>query len=550
MAQTNINTPTRQPAGVPDDMENQANVTPAGRHFNTFSDVHLLPVTPLRAGALSCLYEHGNLRQITLGNTEVFTMLYSALRDETWATLPYDIRDEKIEQFEGGFRISYTAEYKHKGRHVYTADIFLEGKPDNTISMEMRGRALASFRRNRIGLCTLHSLWSKGAEVDVMSDDGSTTRYAFPQTISPHQVMMNIRRLNYAHQGIRVECAFEGDIFETEDQRNWGDASFKTYSTPVSIPIPVDVNPGDAVYNKVTVKVTGTAASAKRDEEEKTFPFPTIGYEKHYGARLTDDEVEMLEGVPFDHYRVELDLSSVGWKNRLDEAAHEAALLGTRLEAVVFFETMEADELDAVAQALAGKGRLVSHVLPLAIGYLATPLRLLEQFYPFIKKLIPDVLVGYGSNTYFTEVNRERPEGDLYDFVSFPFFPQAHASDTRTIIENLQTGPDVIATIRSFTNKPIFVSPLTLAPRGNDVDPRQHTRFAADWMLQCIASFGGAARITLEKATGPRGLLAEGKASPLFEGLERLRAIDVERIVRSADGSVMFQGRKGDWKLT
>jgi hypothetical protein len=529
MAHTNINTSTHP-------------------YPNTSFDVELLPVIPLSAGALSCVYEHGNLRRITLGNAEVFTMLYSALRDETWATLPYDIRDEKIEQQEGGFRVSYTAEYKHGGKHVYTADILLEGKPDNTISMEMKGRALAPFKRNRIGLCLLHSLWSKGASVEVICDDGSSTKSAFPELISPHQAMVNIRKLKYTHNGIAVECDFEGDIFETEDQRNWMDASFKTYSTPLSIPIPVDVNPGDAIYNKVTVRATGSVVPSRVRAGEQSFLFPAIGYEKHYGAPLTPHEIEQLKRIPFDHYRVELDLSDTEWKARLDEAAHEAALLGTRLEVVVFFATMEPAELDAVAEVLAGKGRLVSHVLPLATGYLATPRRLQEAFYPLLKNLSPDVLMGYGANSYFTEVNRERPLKDLYDFVSFPLFPQAHASDTRTIIENLQTGPDMLATIRTFSDRPVFVSPLTIAPRGDNVDPRQHTRFASEWTLLCIASLGGVARITLEKASGPRGLLSDGKPSPLFDVMTKLRSISVERMVRLPDGSASFVGTKGEIK--
>lgn len=506
-------------------MENQENITPEGFHLNTALDVQLLPATPLRAGELSCLYEYGNLRRIALGDAEVLAMLYGALRDETWATLPYDIRDEKVERHKNGFLISYTAEYMHKQKHVYTADFVLEGKPDNTISMEMRGRALASFQRNRIGLCLLHGLWSKGAVVAVVSDGGAPTKSAFPELISPHQIMFDIRKLNYTHQGVSVACAFEGDIFETEDQRNWMDASFKTYSTPLSIPIPVDVKSGDTVYNKITVKVTGAAAQVAQHKEEQSFTFPAIGYEKHYGAALTSDEIEKLKRIPFDHYRVELDVTNREWKARLDEAAREAELLGARLEVVMFFATMESSELEDVASTLAGKGRLLSHVLPLAAGHLATPRRLQEQLYPMLKRLAPDVLVGYGTDSYFTELNRERPEDDRYDFVSFPLFPQVHASDTRTIIENLQTGPDIIATVRSFTDKPIFISPLTLAARGDAVDPRQHTRFAAEWTRRCIASLRGAARVTIEKATGPRGVLRDGKPTVLFEALEKERGI-------------------------
>ena len=37
---------------------------------------------------------------------------------------------------------------------------------------------------------------------------------------------------------------FHGEVFESEDQRNWGDYSFKTYSTPQARPKPVAVAPG------------------------------------------------------------------------------------------------------------------------------------------------------------------------------------------------------------------------------------------------------------------------------------------------------------------
>ena len=34
---------------------------------------------------------------------------------------------------------------------------------------------------------------------------------------------------------------FNGETFEMEDQRNWTDASFKTYCTPLSLPYPIKI---------------------------------------------------------------------------------------------------------------------------------------------------------------------------------------------------------------------------------------------------------------------------------------------------------------------
>ena len=37
---------------------------------------------------------------------------------------------------------------------------------------------------------------------------------------------------------VELELLFEGDLFEMEDQRNWTDASFKTYCTPAGARLP------------------------------------------------------------------------------------------------------------------------------------------------------------------------------------------------------------------------------------------------------------------------------------------------------------------------
>jgi hypothetical protein len=61
-------------------------------------DVDLVPVRELRAGNLTCLYEAGNLRYIRWGEEEVVRMLYTAVRDENWATATVEINDENIEE--------------------------------------------------------------------------------------------------------------------------------------------------------------------------------------------------------------------------------------------------------------------------------------------------------------------------------------------------------------------------------------------------------------------------------------------------------------------
>ena len=56
----------------------------------------------------------------------------------------------------------------------------------------------------------------------------------------------------------RAHFNFEGDFFEMEDQRNWTDASFKTYCTPLSLGFPHQARAGSRIAQSFTVWVEGT----------------------------------------------------------------------------------------------------------------------------------------------------------------------------------------------------------------------------------------------------------------------------------------------------
>jgi hypothetical protein len=63
--------------------------------------------------------------------------------------------------------------------------------------------------------------------------------------LGPHQPFRNVRAITHsAATGCLVEVRFDGEVFETEDQRNWTDASFKTYGTPLAKPFPVWIERG------------------------------------------------------------------------------------------------------------------------------------------------------------------------------------------------------------------------------------------------------------------------------------------------------------------
>ena len=266
-------------------------------------DIALLPVKKMRAGDLICDYEAGNLHAIRLGDTEIIRMLYGAVRDENWETIAATISDEQIKQNENAFIIEYTATYLF-GAISYKAYFFIEGKADNSISFSMKGEALSSFKKNRIGLCVLHPITAcAGRAVTITEPAGTVYQSSFPVNISPYQPFLNIQQMDWqTANGLQIQLQLKGDVFETEDQRNWTDSSYKTYCTPLHLPFPVTIEAGDTIEHSVILKVTQNESDpisfiANTITEEKV-AFPKIGYcRANKQAVLTDELVMVFKQV-------------------------------------------------------------------------------------------------------------------------------------------------------------------------------------------------------------------------------------------------------------
>ena len=121
----------------------------------------------------------------------------------------------------------------------------ISGTAKGEIVFTFEGEAHSTFQKNRIGFCVLHGPSAAGRAWLLETVDGKKSRGRFPKHISPHQPAKNLKAITHeVADGIHARIAFEGDIFEMEDQRNWTDASFKTYCTPLEIPYPVELAKG------------------------------------------------------------------------------------------------------------------------------------------------------------------------------------------------------------------------------------------------------------------------------------------------------------------
>ena len=246
----------------------------------------------LRAGPLSMIFEPVDafLRHIRMGDREILRGIYVAVRDRNWGTIVPKIFNLKIESTKDAFRLTFDAECKERDiDYLWRGTI--AGDPKAAVSFAMDGLARSTFLRNRIGFCVLHPLKEcVGQPCSVEKADGKLERGVFPYYTSPTQPFMDMRAISHeVVPELLAEVRFEGEVFEMEDQRNWTDASFKTYCTPLRIPFPVEIKEGTTVAQSITVTLKGQipveTSGVRRGYSEVIFtvsetpsvPLPRIG---------------------------------------------------------------------------------------------------------------------------------------------------------------------------------------------------------------------------------------------------------------------------------
>src|ERR687889_23354 len=213
----------------------------------------------LRSGPLTAVLEGGDLRYVKLGDETVVLRLYAAVRDRNWNTIEPRFLSYELNSDDDGFSVRFVAE--NVGNDVdFEWHGSIAGTRDGVITATMDGVARKSFLRNRIGWCVLHPMELAGVQAMVETPDG-TVEGAFPDLISPHQPFVDMQSIAHTTSGGEILIGFEGDLWEMEDQRNWTDASYKTYSTPLRLPYPVEIHEGDRVWQRVTIEARGGATA-------------------------------------------------------------------------------------------------------------------------------------------------------------------------------------------------------------------------------------------------------------------------------------------------
>ncbi|TVQ94180.1 MAG: hypothetical protein EA393_01165 [Bacteroidetes bacterium] len=508
------------------------------------SDKPLPEVLQLRAGHLSMLYENGALRYIKADDKEIVRMIHPAVRDHNWETASPEIISEQMNIGEDHFEILLTCRYIH-GRIDFTATYTITGNPDGRVVFRMKGEALSSFSKNRIGLCVLHPLKEcVDKECHVTDHSGETKLTRFPWHISPYQPMKNIASMRWQlSDNCRAQLNFSGDVFEMEDHRNWTDASFKTYSTPLEIPFPVLVEKGKKMEQQVELLVdychssdlkTGSKKQATIDFKHPGLPFPKIGVSRTIEGSLTKEQQFLIRELNLDHYRADIQLYNLGWNKEFNDTVEEVKSLNLPLELVVHVSKDFKHELLDLARIIKESNPRISHIILFHKDHKTTPGDVSVFARELLSSVDPGLKIGGGTNVYFAELNRERPNPSTLDFVCYSVNPQVHAVDNRSIVETPEAQAWTVQSAKEYFNGiPVFVTPVTLKPRFNanatsdesvtspgqipeKYDVRQMSLFGATWTLGCIKALAeaGASSFTLFETVGLGGLMDSHQVDP------------------------------------
>lgn len=467
--------------------------------------------------------------------------VYLAVRDEFWNTIPGAISNLGIEKTSSSCSVTFDSRHR-KGEIDFLWHGSITGSPDGELAFSMEGRALSSFKRKRIGFCVLHSVaLCKGRPCIVETADGGSIHSAFPLLIAPWQPFTNIRSMTYGtSDGQTAIIRFDGDLFETEDQRNWTDFTFKTYAPPIDAAGKEIIEKGTTIRQKVTISVSESIpchvispAPASRLDfcvSPRSGVFPHLGFTadpsgdheifsgRHGGNRIEN----LLRGLDFSHARIDIRLS----EKCIDDAARQAVSMGKKhvvpIECALHFGGNAESGARVIAEAF------TSPEIPVArfLIYHANGPSFLEPILPSCVKIVrdafPDTELCAGTNGYFVEINRSRPPPGLVDGICYCATPQVHTFDAIAIMENLPGLLETLTTARAIApGKNISISPLTLRPRKNPLVPRKDggpderrgTLFAAAWMLGSIAYCieGGLNSLTLGALSGPEGICSDGE---------------------------------------
>jgi hypothetical protein len=536
----------------------------------------------LQAGDLSCEFEGGGLRHVYWGTTEIARGISYLFRDKDWGTVPPAVLDVVIQEDALNFDVSFRLEMATP-EGLLSALATVQGHANGRLTFAVTATPESELMTNRCGFVVLHPADCAGRSVAVEHTGGKVEETCFPRAISPSQPVFDIRSLAYSPaDGLTLSCRLQASLphdpagkFEMEDQRNWSDASFKTYVASLLDPWPYRLSAGVALTQSVSLEVMGKDIRRQNLDSLKPVSVPRLGRPLEQKMPLLGLGVPKGISAATAAEKEELRNLGAGWW--IVDATLDEPGLQEDLRALAELRTSSASriQLDVVAPASASPDEAArraadlcraAQIKPDALRIL--PSALLKSFQPSdvwpdvaplelwtqaARRSFPEALVGGGMFTYFTELNRKRPLPEGLDFIGHATCPIVHAADDTSVMETIEALDAIAGSVRRiWPDTPYRLGPSTIAsprnPYGDhparnlgrqrlalaDFDPRHCGQFGAAWTAAYAAAVAhaGLEVLALHHSHGPCG--------PFAGGDRRIPAWRVMEILAAAGGAQAF----------
>ena len=507
----------------------------------------------MRAGPLGAELRGADLADVRWGGLEIASAVQVTVRDERWGTIRPTLRRADVREDAGGFSVEIEA--AHGDAFVWRGTV--SGSADGTLDVAIEGTAERDFVYRRIGICVLHP-WEAYVGASFEADGaGVRTAGTFPREIAPQPLVDGeyramvppFARLEVAFDGGgRADFAFEGeaDGWELEDQRNWTDASFKTYPTPLERSAPRTLRRGERLRQRLHVRIAGEAPPLEPDDgpvllrvgEPGGCAAPSVGLTAPPHAAVDPGHLAALAPA---HLRAVADVP--GDLDGLRAATTLAAETGVPLEVVLLLDDDEdGARLDPVVRALGDAP--IARVLLLRRSGATAGGAFVSRLRPHLGPLA-SAPVGGGTASHFSELNRAEPDPSGLDALALAVSPEVHDADECSIMRTLEIQAQVGARVRTLADgADVVVSPLTLAAHDpaapdDEIDARVGSDFAAAWTVGSAGALSsvGVRSVTLHERADRTVLVSEGlaRAFRLLSAragreLDAIDASDVRRV--------------------
>ncbi|CAN7629360.1 hypothetical protein LJR251_004655 [Rhizobium rhizogenes] len=526
-----------------------------------------VPPVRLTAGRLAVDFKDGNLRTITYDGTEVLRAVSYLVRDRDWGTYAPPLSELTIDQGNEAFSVGYIAHCTGPDDTTLEIRVQISAEAGGAVIFDAEAVSKTGFETNRCGFCILHPIVGvAGTPVSVEHVDGHRDDTQFPDLIEPWQPFKDMRAITHSVMPqVTAECRMEGDTFEMEDQRNWSDASYKTYVRPLALPWPYQIPAGKSVRQRVVLdiedkretlnapaSISPNSQAVTISEGTKSGTMPAIGLvitPEEAQATLEARDVLAETGPQELLFHFDPNAGHGADAFRAFNAIAQLNAGTSTLEIALpckrspLAEAMEC----AIWMQVAGFWPDAIVISP-SVDRQSTPpgsqwpeCPPLEEVYAAAHAAFPGVRLGGGMLSYFTELNRKRVPPEQLDFISHCTNPIVHAADDLSIMQTLEALPFITRSVRAiYGDKPYRIGPSTIPMRQNpygsrtmdnpdgrriamaNTDPRHNGRFAEAFALGYAAKVldAGLECLTLSALTGSFGVIA-GKDEPSPAGGRR-----------------------------